>query len=367
MQVKIYSSIDNIKESDWNQLIHPDDIFNKYHFHRALEVSECIGLERSQVPHYITVSEDSVLRAACVVYIKDHSYGEYIFDWAWADLYSRYGEDYYPKLIAQNPFTPATNRTFLYTDSKYIPELMSELQKLSESLGVSSKHLLFLDAKELPLLPFEYKTRASFQYHWKNKGYKDFEDFLTHLKSRKAKQIRKERKTDLEIREIPADKLTKYSATFFELYISTISKKNSYAYLNYEFFNYIFTHMKSSIRLIGAFHEEKLIAASLYFIGEKKLYGRYWGAREEFRNLHFELCYYQGIDMAIANKLDTFEAGAQGEHKISRGFEPTKTYSAHVIFDERFRAPIYNFISEEENQIDNLLPELSKRLPFKAD
>ncbi len=367
MQVKSFTSINDIKESDWDQLIHPDDIFNKYHFHKALEVSNCIGVQRSQIPYYITIFEGIELKAACVVYIKEHSYGEYIFDWAWADLYSRYGEEYYPKLIAQNPFTPATNRTFLTDDSKYIEILNNEIQKISKDLNVSSKHLLFLEKEEIPHLSSDFQLRSSFQYHWRNKDYTSFDHFLSHLKSRKAKQIRKERKTELNIKDISGDDLSKYASIFYELYISTIAKKNSYAYLNFEFFEYIFKHMKNSIRLVAAFKDDLLVAASLYFIGENKLYGRYWGARQEFRNLHFELCYYQGIDIAIKNKLSTFEAGAQGEHKIPRGFEPTKTYSAHVIYDGRFQQPIYNFILEEEKQIDSIIPELNQRLPFKKD
>ncbi|WP_290732571.1 peptidogalycan biosysnthesis protein [Halobacteriovorax sp. JY17] len=365
MQVEIFSSIDHIKESDWNQLIHPDDIFNNYHFHRALEAANCIGEERGQIPFYITISEHQELKSACVIYLKSHSYGEYIFDWSWANLYERYGYNYYPKLIAQNPFTPATNRTLLYSDKKHIPYLFEEICKISNLHNCTSKHLLFLEEDELELIPNDYKKRTSFQYHWKNYNYKNFEEFLFKLKSKKAKQIRRERLTDLEIREIKPELLKEYATIFYKLYASTIVKKQSYAYLNLDFFIYIFTNMSDSTRLIGAFDQENLVAASLFFIGRDKLYGRYWGAVEEYKNLHFELCYYQGIELCIRNNIAVFEAGAQGEHKIARGFEPTKTHSAHQIHDHNFQDPIYNFIDEEDKQIKDLFPELKRKLPFK--
>lgn len=366
MQVKLFPSIKHIRESDWDQLIHADDIFNKYHFHLALEVSNCIGKERSQIPIYLTIFENESLKAACVLYIKGHSYGEYIFDWSWADLYSRYGHNYYPKLIAQNPFTAATNRTFIFSKEIYANRLIEEIKLIEEKYECSSTHLLFLDSNEIDLVSKDYKIRESFQYHWINQGYKNFEDFLLKLKSRKAKQIRKERRTDLLIKEIGQDELNHYSSIFYKLYIQTIAKKNSYAYLNEIFFNHIFTNMSEEIKLIAAFKDDQLVAASLFFIGENKIYGRYWGALEKHKNLHFELCYYQGIELSIKNNIEKFEAGAQGEHKISRGFIPTKTYSAHKIVDENFRAPIYNFIDEESSQIDELFVELNDRLPFRS-
>lgn len=365
MQVEIFSSIDHIKESEWNQLIHPNDIFNSYHFHKALEISKCIGKERGQVPHYITISKNGELKAACVVYQKDHSYGEYIFDWAWADLYQRYGRNYYPKLTAQNPFTPATNRTFLFKEEEYLEKIILEVEILATAINSSSNHFLFLEENETGILPKNYKLRTSFQYHWKNYSYQNFESFLSRMKSRKAKQIRKERKTNLTIREVPPESLKDYAQVFYSLYTSTIQKKHSHAYLNLDFFEYIFTHLTASINLIVAYDNNSLVAASLFFVGRDKLYGRYWGAVEEYNNLHFELCYYQGIETCIREGIATFEAGAQGEHKIPRGFEPTKTYSAHKIYDNNFRSPIYNFIDEECRQIDELLPELAKKLPFK--
>ncbi|ATH08529.1 hypothetical protein BIY24_11380 [Halobacteriovorax marinus] len=364
MEVQIFNSINDIKEIDWNQLVHSDDIFNKYHFHRALENSKSIGAERGQLPFYITIREDKELQAACVVYLKTHSYGEYIFDWSWADFVERSGHSYYPKLVAQNPFTPVINRKFL-GDLQFIPQLLEEIDTLAKNLKCSSTHLLFLENNESKKVSDSYKSRSSFQYHWKNRDYKSFEHFLNSLKSRKSKQIRKERDSDLLIKVIEGSELSNFGSKFYALYQSTIDKKRSFAYLTPEFFNYIFNHLQESTMLIAAFKEQNLVAASLFFKGEKKLYGRYWGALEEYKNLHFELCYYQGIEYSIKYNYETFEAGAQGEHKIPRGFEPTLINSAHCIYNELFQEPIYKFIDQEALEVEKIISELSHRLPFK--
>jgi predicted N-acyltransferase len=365
MTIKIINSINNIKEKMWNKLVHEDDPFNQYHFLKALEDSGSVSSQKGFSPSYLLVFDGEELTAAMVNYVKEHSYGEYIFDWAWADFYQRHQREYYPKIVSQNPFSPVTHRTFLYKDTSSLKRLLNKYNEIATK-EENSAHLLFLEKEELTLVPDQFKLRKSFQYHWSNKNYTTFEHFLSEMKTKKRKQILKERKTDLLIREISEEDLESYTSVFYEMYVKTIMKKHSYAYLNEFFFKYIFKNLKEHIVLIGAFNSDnQMVAASLYLKGKNKLYGRYWGALEEHNNLHFELCYYQGIEYCIRNNITTFEAGAQGEHKIQRGFRPVLTHSAHYINDPLFRAPIYNFIDEEADQIKELLPQLSKKLPFK--
>jgi predicted N-acyltransferase len=363
---KIFDSINSIKEEQWNKLVHENDPFNNYHFYKALEESQSIGIDRGFAPKYLALFNQESLVAAMAVFAKNHSYGEYIFDWSWADFYQKHNYPYYPKLVVQNPFSPVTNRTILFSDEKYVSKIISKLQEISNNPSYSSMHLLFLEEHELSWIPKDFKIRHSFQYHWKNDSYKSFDDFLNSLKSKKKKQILKERRTTLNILEVPSKELENYSTIFYKLYINTISKKHSHAYLNEDFFKYIFRNLSEDILLKVALENDQLVAASLFFKGRNKLYGRYWGCLKEFENLHFELCYYQGIEYCIANNIDTFEAGAQGEHKIQRGFRPVKTLSAHKIYNENFKVPIEDFIEEESIQIDSLLKELQKKLPFKS-
>ena len=365
MTFKIFDSINSIKEEQWNKLVHENDPFNNYHFYKALEESQSIGVDRGFSPKILTIFDGVDLVAAMVVYAKNHSYGEYIFDWSWAEFYQKHNYRYYPKLVSQNPFSPVTNRTILLEDNKYLKPIIDELQNISNEQIYSSTHLLFLEEEELDYFPNNYKIRHSFQYHWKNRNYESFNSFLDTIKTKKKKQILKERKTPLMIKEVPEEELSQYSSIFYDLYINTITKKHSHPYLNEKFFKYIFTHMKKNILLNIAIENDSIVAASLFFKGGEKLYGRYWGCLKDYENLHFELCYYQGIEYCIDNKINTFEAGAQGEHKIQRGFIPVLTYSAHNIKAPEFRAPIESFIEEEKQQIEELLPELSKKLPFK--
>ncbi|WP_127714270.1 peptidogalycan biosysnthesis protein [Halobacteriovorax sp. HLS] len=365
MSIKVIDSINDIKESDWNKLVHENDPFNQYHFFKALEDSGSIGAERGIKPQYILSFQDNELKAAMVLFSKMHSYGEYIFDWAWADFFQRNAKSYYPKLVSQHPYSPVTNRTFISMCSKSTNELLTYLSDVSKDSLYSSTHLLFLESTELEIIPISFKIRHSFQYHWKNENYDSFSHYLETFKTKKKKQILKERNTELHIRNISCEELGKYTDEFYELYLSTVDKKGAHAYLNRSFFASIFKNMPQQLLLIGAFKDERLVAASLFFKGREKLYGRYWGCLDMYSNLHFELCYYQGIDYCIKNKIDIFEAGAQGEHKIQRGFKPVLTYSAHFINDDTLAKPIYHFVDEEKEQTKFYIQELSKKLPFK--
>lgn len=344
-------------------------------FLNALEQSHSVSPTTGWSAQHLTLWSGSNLDAACPLYSKNHSYGEYIFDWAWAEAYQRHGVHYYPKFVASSPFTPATGPKILVRPGVAINEayatLLTAARELTETNNHSSLHFLFLSPDEVP--QFEragFLVRHSFQYHWKNRAYKTFEDFLEHLKPRKRKQIIRERaqlaEEGLKIRFITGEELTaKHAEIFYPLYRATTDKMRAIAYLTPDFFARVFEAMKQNVVLIVAEDKEETVAAALYYQKGKNLYGRYWGASREVRNLHFELCYYQPIEWAIKTGLSLFEAGAQGEHKISRGFLPELTYSAHWIRHPAFREAIAHFIEEEKKGIAALFVEMEPHLPFK--
>lgn len=298
-----------------------------------------------------------------VTFIKSHSYGEYIFDWGWAEAYERYGIPYYPKLTSMIPFTPVTTPHFFGSDAPLLDH-----DKFLNEQRLSSAHFLFLPQGEIEIFHgHNYLIRESLQYQFLNEGLEDFEEFLCTLKSRKAKTLRKERYfPDLSIKRYTGQDLKPgHAQRMYEFYISTIVNKNSFDYLNQKFFEITFERMKDNILYIEATKNDTPVAATMFFYDENKIYGRYWGSKKYIPNLHFELCYYQGIDFCLEKKLKVFEAGAQGEHKIARGFRPVKIYSAHKIKHEAFREAIRNFIETEKTQVEKNLKELSEFLPYK--
>lgn len=339
----------------------PHSPFQDYEFHTALEDSNVIGDKTGWRPIYLTI-RTSELVAAAVVYVKYHSYGEYIFDWSWAQAAEQAGLNYYPKLLMAAPFTPASSRKLLYLDNQWREVLVDELLKLWRSMNVSSFHSLFLNRSEVQAFAGKLLERHSFQYHFVNRGYKDFADYLTNLRTKKAKTLRKERAalSDMKIDQLTGTKLTGHDGeSFYPLYMSTIQDKNAIAYLNAEFFKIIFERMKDRILLVRT-----EAAEALYFYKGQILYGRYWGSRAEREFLHFELCYYQGIDFTLKNKFKVFEAGAQGEHKISRGFEPTVILSAHGMSHPGLHDAVEKFLLQEKNIVARTCDELSQLLPF---
>lgn len=325
---------------------------------QALTDSKSIGNETGWTPKLFE-SQDSKL----LTFIKSHSYGEYIFDWGWAEAYERYGIPYYPKLTSMIPFTPVTTKHFFGSH-----ELLKTHDEFYEAHNLSSAHFLFLKENEIETFKHhQYMIRHSMQYHFFNEGYADFDQFLSSLKTKKAKHLAHERIfPDLKISSYTKEKLTKtHAKQMYEFYISTIVNKNSFDYLNEKFFELIFERMKNNLLYIEATRNDSPLAGTLFFYDDEKIYGRYWGSKEYIPNLHFELCYYQGIDFCLANKLKIFEAGAQGEHKIARGFRPVKIYSAHKIKHDGFREAIANFIETEKIHVEQNIRELSALLPFK--
>lgn len=354
-----------LSKSDWEKHQPETNPFLNYEFLNALIQSGCVKTETGWTPAFIQ-NDLGILMS----FIKTHSYGEYIFDWGWAEAFEKYGIPYYPKLTSLIPFTPVTTQHFLMKsfDESNADVLLKEHDAYFMKNQFSSTHFLFLTEEEISLFQKNhYLIRESIQYHFFNPGYKNFEDFLSNIKSKKAKNIRHERSFEhLSIKRYTGNDLTtEHAQRMYQFYISTIVNKNSFDYLNAEFFELIFKNLSKNILYVEATLNNSPIAGSLFFYDHEKLYGRYWGSISYIENLHFELCYYQGIDFCIEKNLAIFEAGAQGEHKIARGFQPIRTYSAHKIKHPAFQNAIAEFIETEKQHVKISIDKLSEHLPFK--
>lgn len=359
--------IAGISKEAWENIRPRLNPFLKYDFFEALSLSGCIGPESGWVPKVLTTDDQS---AGIFSFAKSHSYGEYIFDWGWADAFNKYGIAYYPKLTSMVPFTPVTTPHFLMPEFNLEKalELLAKYEAFYLTEEFSSSHFLFLSPEEISFFESQgYLIRESIQFHFINEGYESFEHFLAALKGRKAKQIRQERQhPKLKISCYTRDQLTtQHGERMYQFYISTIEGKNSFDYLNEAFFKNIFSSMKENILYVEATSDDSPVAGALFFYDSETLYGRYWGADSFYQKLHFELCYYQGIDFCLKNGLKKFEAGAQGPHKIARGFRPSRVYSAHKIKHPGFQQAIEQFIQTEKLQVNLALNEYAKALPFK--
>lgn len=356
-----------IDQKIWEKCRPQNNPFLSWNFFYSLLESQCIGTDSGWDPEfYVTDTQDAFL----YTFFKSHSYGEFIFDWSWAEAYQRYHLPYYPKFTSMIPFTPVTSGHFLMRDweDNKAQDLLEQFEKKYLISPSSSAHFLFITPLEKDFLSSNnYLIRDSFQYHFINSGYESFDHFLSGLKSKKAKHIREERlHPNLIIKRYTGQELKSFHAKrMYHYYLSTISGKNSFAYLNERFFELIFESMNENILFIEAHENNIPIAGSLFFFDQERIFGRYWGTSKNVKNLHFELCYYQGIDFCIERKLKVFEAGAQGEHKISRGFRPVRTYSAHKLKEPGFHNAISDFIEREKDHVTALMNELEKSLPFR--
>ncbi len=365
--MKTWESFPLIAKADWQRVEAADFPFADYDYLAALETSGAAVPATGWQPEHLTAWHNETLLGALPLYAKNHSYGEYIFDWAWAQAFDRHRVPYYPKLSSAIPFTPATGPKLLFSPNvdreAVAAALLTETKRKAESF--SSLHFLFLSPEEVPYFEREgFLIRHSFQYHWRNQNYRTFDEFLNRLKPRKRKAIVKERSElaaqGLSIEMLKGDEITpEHAEIFYQCYLSTIQKMGAIAYLNLAFYQNIFVTMRDRLVLILAKNKELPIAAALFYEKGKTLYGRYWGALEEVKHLHFELCYYRAIEYAIDRGLTLFEAGAQGEHKLARGFLPEITFSAHWIRHDGFRAAITNFVDEERQAIQNYLSGVS--------
>ena len=365
--IKPQTSIFDIPKDFWDKAAVHASPFLQYDFFYALEKSQSIGAHSGWLPlYFLDESENAIFFS----FVKNHSYGEYIFDWQWANAYKEYGVEYYPKLTSMIPFTPLTTYHFIMPQFKAesAVKLLTSYHDFYNTHSFSSSHFLFINEFEIPLYKNNgYLIRESMQYHFFNKDYQSFEEYLQEMKGRKAKQIRKERSfPDLALERFTGKDLKQeHAQQMYQFYLSTIDQKNAIDYLKEGFFLLIFESMKENILYVQATSQGRPIAGSLFFYDSEKLYGRYWGSQLEVINLHFELCYYQGIEFSIQKKLKVFEAGAQGEHKISRGFRPTKTYSAHKLKDEKFHHAIADYIEQEKIRLLSDMSSLASLLPYK--
>lgn len=357
---------------------HEDERFNPFITHaflNALETSQSVSSRSGWTTTHILVKDaQGRLAAAAPTYLKTHSMGEYVFDQGWADAYRRAGLDYYPKLQVAVPFTPATGRRLLTASGHgqaARQQLIAGLRVWREKIGASSIHITFPTRSEWEALGAGgFLQRTGQQFHFINKGYTDFEAFLAELASRKRKTIRRERKEalaggiEIELLTGAAIKETHWDI-FFHFYTDTGARKWGTPYLTREFFSAVGAAMSDHILLVMAKRNGRYIAGAINFIGKDALYGRNWGAIEEHPFLHFEVCYYQAIEFAISRGIGRVEAGAQGEHKLSRGYGAVETYSAHDIGDQRFARAIADFLQKERVHVDEALQEYGELAPFK--
>lgn len=378
IKLKIVSCLDLVDPRSWDECAGISNPFVSHAFLNTLEQSGSVKAETGWLPQHLTLEDASgKLIGAVPCYLKNHSYGEYVFDWGWAEAFERAGGAYYPKLQVSVPFSPVTGPRILVASDKNIKGsrriLVKGLKDLANEHKVSSLHITFCDKRERDMLgKEEFLKRLGQQFHWQNEGYDSFDDFLTVLNSRKRKNIRKERKianSIAKVRILTGDDIKpKHMEIFYNFYISTIEKKWSHAYLNRDFFMLLRENLASKIVLIMAKDHDDYIGAALNFLGTDTLFGRNWGGLPNYPMLYFEVCFYRAIDFAIENKLNKVEAGAQGPHKISRGYLPSETYSAHWIRNENFREAIAQFLKKEEEQTQWEMAALKEeRSPFKKE
>ena len=358
-------SIAEIPAADWDRVAGTANPFVSHAFLRALEDGGATGGDSGWDPmHLILRDSDGRLAAAMPHYLKHHSYGEYIFDHSWANAFTRAGGACYPKMLSAVPFTPATGPRFLTGDAddtraaQLRAALTNGMTQYLDRLGLSSAHVNFLPEADIAALSDEgWMVRSSIQFHWQNDSYTDFDAFLAALSSRKRKNIRKERRTVAEagvrlLRLTGDDITTSHIDHFYRFYMSTIDRKWGGAYLTEDVFHQLHASMADRMLLVMAEYDGRIIGGALNFIGEDALFGRNWGADLDIPCLHFEACYYQAIEFAIERGLKTVEAGAQGFHKVQRGYLPVTTYSAHWIAHDGFRAAVARFLDSERRGID---------------
>ena len=373
MKIELASSLSNIDKNQWNKLNICNHPFTSYEFLNALETSNSVSTKTGWTPKHILVKNAANnLIGASPNYLKMHSYGEYIFDHSWANAFENAGGQYYPKLLSAIPFTPATGPRILLSPQKnnndeILKLIIGTYEQLVKNNNLSSAHMNFI-TKQLSdtLNKRNWIKREGLQFHWHNKEYQSFDDFLDELKSTKRKAIKKERKKineyGLTIERLTGDALNvKIWDSFYEFYLSTIDKKWGGAYLTKDFFYSINRSMKNKILLVIAKKNNDIIAGALNFLGENTLYGRNWGSKLDVPFLHFELCYYQAIEYAIENKIQIVEAGAQGHHKIQRGYIATSTYSAHYIQNDSFDKAIRGFVEMEANEIKKQIEVINQQ------
>ncbi|TXL66999.1 GNAT family N-acetyltransferase [Zeimonas arvi] len=374
--MRLVDDLATVGPADWNSLAAASGSgraqpFLRHEFLHALEATGCVGAGTGWQPRHLLLEDArGRLRAAVPIYLKSHSYGEYVFDWAWADAYQRHGRRYYPKLLSAVPFTPVTGPRLLAADARARGAAARALMRLAAESGLSSLHVLFPTESEAALLEAcGAMQRRGVQFHWRNEGWPDFDAFLAALSQSKRKKIRAERRkvasAGLAIERLAGEAIAPADWAFFtRCYENTYAEHGSTPYLNLAFFERIGALLPGNLVLVVARDGARPIACSLLMVDDERVYGRYWGAVEQVPCLHFELCYYQAIELAIERGLAVIEGGAQGEHKMARGFEPVQTRSAHWLAEPAFADAVERFLEREGGMVGAWLDELGERSAY---
>ena len=373
LAARVGGSVGAFDRGEWNALAGTDNPFVSHEFLTALEDSGSVGPGTGWQPAPLVIGEEGgPLLAAMPAYLKGHSQGEYVFDHGWADAYERAGGHYYPKLQIAVPFTPATGPRLLLSDQAYAAPLLAAAEQLCVQNGFSSAHATFIEPAQQALFgQAGWMLRSDIQFHWHNRGFASFDDFLATLASRKRKDLRKERaaaQAGVEIRRLRGNGIRpEHWDAFWQFYQDTGARKWGTPYLTREAFDLLGERMGEALLLVLALQDGEPIAGALNFIGGEALYGRYWGCTRDVRFLHFELCYYQAIDAAIELGLSRVEAGAQGGHKLARGYEPVETVSAHWVANVGFREAVADFLDRERAGVAADRNYLATRGPFRKE
>jgi uncharacterized protein len=379
-ELRFADSLAGIHASDWNALVDPNDPFTDYRFLRALETSACVGPHTGWLPNYVLAYAEDRLRGAIPLYIKGDSYGEFIFDWAWADAAMANGISYYPKLVVAVPFTPAAGNRILVgaeddSRAEIIDALVGGVMQVAEEQSVSSLHFLFCREDEQKVLSekFDLMPRLTHQFHWDDQGYQSFDDYLGALRNSARKNVRRERKkaaaSGLKIEILSGRELSDIQwRALYTFYLDTTGRKWGSAYLNERFFaRELREGLVDNVVATFASRDDTPVAGALFFRKGKHLYGRYWGTLESHDALHFELCYYLPIEYCIAEGLRHYEAGAQGAHKLRRGMMPCPTYSAHWLRHPGLRGAVDHYLDGERDAIGEEMKYLGGYGPFKRE
>jgi predicted N-acyltransferase len=377
MQTRIVSSIEAIPAAQWNALDLRGRPFLRHEFLLALERCQCVGREAGWLPHHLVMEDERRrLIGAVPLYLKSHSWGEFVFDWSWAKAYAQAGLRYYPKLVSMAPFTPATGPHLLAAPDAAADvraALARAVVDYADERGLSSAHLLFITEEDrAALADSQVLWRKDCQFHWYNRGYKSFDHFISTFRAEKRKKALRERRrvreTGITFRTLAGNELSdELWDVVFAFSASTFEVRGHEHYLTVDFFRAVSAALPGAIMVKLALLRDTPVAASIFFRGDDTLYGRYWGAAADFHSLHFETCYYQGIEYCIEHGIARFEPGTQGEHKVPRGFEPTATWSAHWIADARFRRAIGSYLEQERDAIDQYMQSVREHTPFRRD
>lgn len=376
MRLTVHDAIADIAAAEWNAVAGDEYPFLRHEFLLAAEQTGSVSADAGWIPRHLTVEKDGTLLGAMPLYEKDHSWGEFVFDWAWARAYDRAGLPYYPKLVSAVPFTPAPSRRLLLAENAgadVARVLIDGAIALAEKTGCSSLHILFPLEDELPLFrDAGLRVRKDCQFHWENRDYADFDAFLQTFTAVKRKKARRDRRrvseAGIQFRRLRGADLDKDTwETVFRMISITFMRRGSLPYYDLDFFLRIAAALPDNILVILAEQDGQPIAAAVFYESASTLYGRYWGSTGYHNALHFETCYYQGIEYCIDKGLQRFEPGTQGEHKISRGFAPVYTWSAHWLAHPEFLSAIGDYLEEEGHHVDRYVDAVDSHSPYRDD